>query len=495
MSKAWMLSAAVLLVACAEEQSLAPIYSTTSVERASISVSVGSSGAVEPLATVEVKSKASGEVLELLVEIGDYVTEGELMVRIDPRTVRNRLAQAEAELKAALSRQQISETQMTRADDLVERGTFTEIDREQAALELANAEAQVVRTEVEVENARIAVDDTEIRAPVTGTVIAKPVEKGQVISSPTQDFSGGSVLMVMADLSAVQIRALIDETDIGKVRPGMIAEVTVAAFPNQPFPGEVLKIEPQAVVEQNVTMFAVLIAIQNQDALLKPGMNSEVEISIAERIDVRSLPVMALRTERDIGPTAGIIGMSESDIRRAIAGGGNKAADTEAANGLQTITFGNRTIELPDGVTADEFRDIMNKRRAGTTLSAEEQKIAQQVFSNAGFTGGGGGGGGPGGGGSGRGGEGRGGPGGGSPSTNPDYRFGGDFWVVVREADGETRIENVKAGLTDLDRVEIISGLSDSDAVLILPSAHLVETQEQLQQFINQRVGGVPGIN
>jgi hypothetical protein len=89
----------------------------------------------------------------------------------------------------------------------------------------------------------------------------------------------------------------------------------------------------------------------------------------------------------------------------------------------------------------------------------------------------------------------RGGPGGGSPATGPDYRFGGNFWVVVKEADGETRIENVKAGLTDLDRVEIISGLSDSDAVLILPSAHLVETQEQLQQFINRRVGGVPGIN
>ena len=499
MTRVWMLFAAILLAACAEDQATAPMYSTASVERASISVSVGSSGAVEPLARVEVKSKASGEVLELLVETGDYVAEGQLMVRIDPRTVRNRLAQAEAGLKAALSRQQISKTQMLRAESLVERGTFTEIDREQAALELANAEAQVVSAEVEVENARIAVDDTDIRAPISGTVIAKPVEKGQVISSPTQDFAGGTVLMTMADLSAVQIRALIDETDIGKVQAGMMAEVTVAAFPNQPFPGEVIKIEPQAVVDQNVTMFAVLIAIQNQDGLLKPGMNSEVEISIAERINVRSLPVMALRTERDISPTAEILGISESDIRRAIAGGGNKAAETEAANGLQTITFGNRTIELPEGITADEFRDIMSKRRAGTTLSAKEQKIAQQVFSNAGFIGSGGG---PGGGG-GRGGEGRGGSGGdsgggaggGSPSTGPDYRFGGDFWVVVKQADGATRIENVKAGLTDLDRVEIISGLSETDEVLILPSAHLVETQEQLQRFINQRVGGVPGIN
>ena len=171
MSKAWMLLATVLLVACAEEQSSAPAYRTASVERASISVSVGSSGVVEPLTTVEVKSKASGEVLDLLVETGDDVAQGQLLGRIDPRTVRNRLAQAEAGLKAAQSRRQISETQMTSAELLVKRGTFTDIDHEQAALELANAEAQVVSADVEVENARIAVDDTDIRAPISGYLI------------------------------------------------------------------------------------------------------------------------------------------------------------------------------------------------------------------------------------------------------------------------------------------------------------------------------------
>jgi len=319
------LLAVVILAACAEEQSTAPIYNSAAVERASISVSVGSSGVVEPLATVEVKSKASGEILELFVETGDYVEEGALLVHIDPRTVRNRLAQAEASLKAAQSRRQISVSQMERAERLVKSGTFTEADYEQAALELANAEAQVVSTEVEVENARIAVDDTEIRAPVTGTVIMKPVEKGQVISSPTQDFAGGTLLMSMADLSAVQIRALIDETDIGKVRVGMQAEVTVAAYPNQPFVGEVVKIEPQAVVEQNVTMFAVLLSISNSEGMLMPGMNAEVEVSVAARQNVLAVPLMALRTDRDVGATAGILGMSEADLRRELAGGGKPA--------------------------------------------------------------------------------------------------------------------------------------------------------------------------
>jgi HlyD family secretion protein len=416
MTKLRLLLPAILLIACAEEQTSAPIYDKAAVERHSISVSVGSSGVVEPLAKIEVKSKASGEVLELLVATGDYVEQGALMVNIDPRTVTNRLAQAEAELKAALSRRRISISQMARAERLVKQGTFTEADYEQAALELANAEAQVVTAEVTVENARIAVDDTDIRAPVSGTVIAKPVEKGQVISSPTQDVGGGTLLLTMADLSAVQIRALVDETDIGKIRAGMQAEVTVAAYPHQPFPGEVIKIEPQAVLEQNVTMFAVLISIRNPEGLLMPGMNAEVEISVARRDDVLAIPVMALRTERDVATTAGILGMSETELRGELVAGGDEAAGA---------------------------------------------------------------------------------PGGGRKSGgdgDTDYRFGGYFWVVIEEQDGGTRIANVKAGLTDFDRVEIISGLEENDRVFILPSTHLVETQEQLQKWINRRVGSMPGI-
>jgi len=475
MNIARILLPAILLAGCAEEQSSAPIYDRAVVERGSISVSVGSSGIVEPLATVEVKSKASGEVLELLVATGDYVESGALMVRIDPRTVRNRLAQAEAELKAAQSRRRISISQMKRAEQLVKNGTLTETEYEQAALELANAEALVVSADVAVENARIAVDDTDIRAPISGTVIEKPVEKGQVISSPTQDVGGGTVLMKMADLSAVQIRALIDETDIGKVREGMPAKVTVAAFPNQPFMGSVVKIEPQAVVDQNVTMFAVLISIRNPDGLLMPGMNAEVEVSIAEREDVLTVPVMALRTERDISATAGILGISESDLRREIAGGGDKtnapAADVD--NGA-TISMGGRPVQVPPGVDAATVRAIAEKRRSGAELSGDEQSLMRRVFSGANGIG-----------------DGR---RSGGQGSKTDYRFGGDFWVVVDEADGSTRIANVRAGLTDLDRVEIVSGLDESERVLILPSAHLVETQEQLQQWITRRVGSVPGI-
>ncbi len=415
------LAPAVLLAACAEDVELGPMFESVPVGRADIEVGVSSAGVVEPLTTVEVKSKASGEVLELLVETGDYVAQDTLMVRIDPRTVRNRLDQSEAELKAANSRREIAVSQMERAERLIANGTFTQADLEQAALDLANAEAQVVSARVDVENARIAVDDTDVRAPITGTIVSKPVEKGQVISSPTQDFAGGTLLLTMADLSAVQIRTLVDETDIGKVRPGMQATVSVAAYPNQPFPGAVVKIEPQAVVEQNVTMFAVLVSIANPDGLLMPGMNAEVDIEIASIENAVSVPITALRTKRDLGSTASILGVSREEISNALR------ADGDAVRGGQ--------------------RD--SRVQAGNGSEAR--------------------------------------------ASQSDYRFGGKFWVVV-DNDGEREFRNVTTGITDLEQVEIVDGLEEGESVLILPSTHLVETQQELQKWINRRIGSVPGI-
>ena len=107
MKRIFLILATLNLGACAEPVDVEPMYDTADVERRTLEVAVSSAGIVEPLATVEVKSKASGEVLDVLIETGDQVEEGSLMVRIDPRIVRNRLAQSDAELKAAISRRAV----------------------------------------------------------------------------------------------------------------------------------------------------------------------------------------------------------------------------------------------------------------------------------------------------------------------------------------------------------------------------------------------------
>jgi HlyD family secretion protein len=494
-----LLALALGLIGCqpAPEVAAPEVYESAVVETRDIQVTVDAAGIIEAVSTVEVKSKASGEVLTVRAETGDLVEAGSLLVEIDKRTPRNRLSETEAALVAAQARRKIAETQMKRAESLYKSQTLTQADYEQTQLEFANSESQVVSARVAVENARITLDDTDVRAPITGTVIEKTVEPGIVITSPTQAVSGGTVLMKMADLTSVQVRTRVDETDIGKIQPGMPTRVTVAAYPNQPFDGEVLKVEPQAIVEQNVTMFAVLIKIANRGGLLKPGMNADVQIQIANRQGVPAVPTAALRAESDVPLTAAMLGRQEDQLRNAIWPDGRAE---NAATGGNKLSLNGREIELPPGVDAAKVTALMQKRRTGAELTAEERTLMRTVFQQAGggFGGGGGGGGFGGGGFPGGGFPGGGPPGGGSsgnggarPASGPrptDYLFGGDYWVVAMRGDEVVPVA-VKTGLTDLEYSEVVSGLEPGDTVLLLPSASLYEQQERLQDFINQRFG------
>ena len=227
----------LLLTACKKPES--PVaYQALPVERRDIIVTAQATGTVQPDTVVEVKSKASGEILDLRVETGQVVKRGALMVRVDPRNPRNTMAQAQADLDVARARVTNATSQKRRADELFKSQSITEQEHETALLDYANAKAEEVRAQVAVENAKDQLDDTNVLAPITGTIIEKSVERGQVITSPTKDVGGGTVLMKMADLNLVQVRTLVDETDIGKIQAGQSATVTVDAFPNRPFHGD-----------------------------------------------------------------------------------------------------------------------------------------------------------------------------------------------------------------------------------------------------------------
>ena len=393
-----------------------------------IQVSVDAAGVIEPEITVEVKSKASGEILAIHAETGDVVEAGFLLVEVDQRVPRNTLAETEASLVAARARRDIAETQMERSRTLFGTGTLTETEFEQSQLEFANAEAEVIGSQVALENARIAMDDTQVRAPITGTIIQKSVEPGTVISSPTRDVAGGTVLLRMADLTTVHVRTLVDETDIGKINPGMPTHVVVAAYPNQPFDGNVLKIEPLAIVEQNVTMFAVLIRLENRGNLLKPGMNADVEIRIASRDAVAVVPTMALRADSDVPAAAVMLGLEEAQLR-SVLGRASEALRHEAGGGERAAP-------------PAPLRALLSKRRGGEPLSAEEQAQLGAALGAVGR------------------------PEGGfsdEPGRSPDargtdYQFGGDYWVVALRG-GQPVPVPVRTGVTDLEYTEIVAGL------------------------------------
>ncbi|RMH13497.1 MAG: efflux RND transporter periplasmic adaptor subunit, partial [Gemmatimonadetes bacterium] len=318
----------------------APAVQTVPVERGDLNITAEATGQVEPIRKVEVKSKASGEILKLYVDVGDKVEPGALLAEVDPRDVRNAYEQAQADLEVARARMAIAEAQLQRSRELKDREVITEQEFESATLEYSNARATLVKAETNAELAELRLGDVTIRAPMAGTILEKNVEEGQVIQSASQNVSGGTVLFVMANLDDVQVRTLVDETDMGDLKAGMEAIVKVEAYPDRTFRGAVEKIEPQAVVQQNVTMFPVIVRLDNRSGLLRPGMNAEVEVQVARATDVLLVPNNAIVTPQDAGPAAMVLGLDPAELdlrslfRRGRGGAGGPASGAGAGAGV-----------------------------------------------------------------------------------------------------------------------------------------------------------------
>ena len=297
-----------------QDEALANFYKKDEVSPKKLFVSIEASGLIEAISSVEIKSKASGEILFLGAEVGDFIEKGSMLSQIDQRTPKNILDQSRSDLTASNVRLENAEAQFIRGKQLHDKGSISDKDFEDIQEGFAQAKSTLVRTQVTYENAKIALDDTIVRSPVSGTVISRPVEVGQVISSPTQAVGGGTVLMTMADLSKVRVRALVDEIDVGKVSIGQKVSIKVAAYRDKEFFGTVSKIEPKARVEQNVTTFPVLIDIDNKENLLLLGMNTDVVIDVLNKEVALSTPSMSLRTRKDIYSAASIINIPTDNI-------------------------------------------------------------------------------------------------------------------------------------------------------------------------------------
>ena len=324
-------------IACGNEAETARPR-TAAVSIRDLVVSATAAGAIEAVQTVEVKSKASGEIIDVLVEEGDEVQHGQLLVRVDPRIPLNAVVQAEADSVVARAELDNAEAQLERSEALHAAEAITDLEYESARLARASAYAALVRARRALEDAKIAYEDTEVRAPSRGIILGRNVEVGTVIASASRDVSGGAVLLRMATLDTVQVRALVDETDIGMIHSGLSVTITVAAYPNRPFHGDVLRIGTEALVQQNVTMFPVLIRIGNQERLLRPGMNADVEIHIGEVHDALTVPNAALRTRAELETALGPLGLTMDAVRRQLGErlverGPVAAGDAERRNG------------------------------------------------------------------------------------------------------------------------------------------------------------------
>jgi HlyD family secretion protein len=170
------------------------------------------------------------------------------------------------------------------------------------------------------------------------------------------------------------VRALVNETDIGNIQPGQQATVTVDAYPDRPFRGTVEKIEPQAVVQQNVTMFPVLVAVSNREGLLMPGMNGEVSVLVERRENVVSVPNDAVRPPRDITTAAAALGLDPDSVRRQVqaqfSGGPGGGANGGANGGDRVTTTSRGDVVLDDSQApqgSGQFRQMPEPTAAQCT--------------------------------------------------------------------------------------------------------------------------------
>lgn len=376
-----------------------PEFTTALVERAAIRQEVSCSGSVVSNLDVEIKCKASGQITTLPLDISDHVAKGELLVKLDPideeRTVRKaevQLASAEARLAQAKRSLLVGEAELKNArveaqatlasaeassKDLREKAQRTaalqekkyaspeEVTSAEAAavqaesvvkkarvgiealaiqeqrLELLRqdiklAEAEVNSNQIALEDARQRLTETQVYAPMSGVISDRMVQVGQIIASPTMNVSGGTALLVLSDLSRVFVLASVDESDVGHVRPGQSATITVDAFPDQYFRGEVVRVATKGANVSNVVTFEVKIEILDETKnKLLPEMTADVEILVAAKDDALSIPSEAITRQ---GPDKVVLvpGEPGEDPRSAkVKTGIENDTHTEILAGLQ----------------------------------------------------------------------------------------------------------------------------------------------------------------
>lgn len=293
----------------------APELKTATARIGDLRLTVASVGVVKPHVEVEVKSKAGGEIVSFAFEEGDVLEKSAVVVRLDPETEKSRVNQAEATrliAEARLEKAHISlkekELHLKRQrslyeDKVVSRQALDDADiaLQKAGADIKIAQAELIRAGETLKEAMDRLTDTEIRAPLTGTILGKLVQKGQVIASTMSSASEGTLLFTMADLDKIYVGATVDETDIGRITPGQAVSITVDAYPGIAFSGHVVRVAPKGRVQSTITVFDVTVQVAREGKKkLKPMMTANVEVLTEHAKGVLLVPAEAVRQKNDV---------------------------------------------------------------------------------------------------------------------------------------------------------------------------------------------------
>lgn len=285
-------------------------YRTEVVDRGSIRVAISATGTLSATSTVDVGSQISGQVTEVLADFNDHVARGQVLARIDPSTYQAQITQGDAAVASARAGLEGAKAALRNAEadyarkaglgreQLVAR---SDVDLARAALDQARAQvraaqAQIAQQGASTQTARVNLQRTVIRSPVDGVVLTRTIEPGQTVAASLQ---APVLFQIAGDLSKMEIVLAIDEADIGQVKPGQAVSFSVDAFPDRQYRGRVQQVRLSATDTSNVITYPVVVAVDNGDQTLLPGMTANAEIEVSRRDDVLRVPDAALRFKPD----------------------------------------------------------------------------------------------------------------------------------------------------------------------------------------------------
>jgi HlyD family secretion protein len=455
----------------------APSYVTAPVERGDLTVTVTATGTLEALDTVEVGSEVSGRVLAVHVDFNDRVTAGQILATLDPEQARARADEASAQVAAAsagLVRAQATAAEaqqnLARTRRLAESGVLSsqeldgaEATAQRSAAEVASARAQASVAQASLVSARSALEKTAVRSPIDGVVLARSVEPGQTVAASLQ----APVLFTLArDLGQMTLHVDVDEADVGKVREGAEATFTVDAHPGREFPSQVVSLRNVATTDQNVVTYEAVLAVENRELLLRPGMTATAMIQAERKADVLLVPNAALRftppevtTAEGGGPRGGLFipGVTRNPWRGTDQRRGQNAARQGGAPGQgggAAPGGGQRPGAAGPGGGGRQRAGAPGAAPGGPGAPGGPRDGAPRA------------GGGPAGAAVGRPGGGAGAPGAGGPGGPGGWGGGGGERVWVLRA-GKAEAVWVTSGATDGQRTEVDGQLQPGDEVIV----------------------------
>ena len=309
---AWAAAGALPLIALAVWWTLRPgpipfaaRFRVQPVTQSDVVRDVTATGNVEAVTTVQVGAEISGRIATVAVDYNDRVRAGQILARFDRTLLLAQLAQTEGTLAAAGAA--LAQAQTNRDKAVTDSGRTIELwkakgvadaDRDAAVSgtrlareAVAAAEAQLAAAQAANIAARTNLDHTVIQAPINGVIITRNVDPGQTVASALQT---PVLFTVAADLRQMQVVAAVDEADVGEVAVGQSASFTVNAYPDRMFQGRVTQVRNSPVIVQDVVTYGTVIAVDNADLALKPGMTASVRIRIAATANALRVPNAAL---------------------------------------------------------------------------------------------------------------------------------------------------------------------------------------------------------